>query len=164
MARLVDTVSGVYLWSDTLTGGSDLFAIREGVSNAIVASLRIKLFGAPAIARSAWDLKAYDLYLRGRFQWNKRTTDGLTRSIQLFTEAIGVDPSFAPGHAGLADAYTLCADYGFSAPSEVMPKAKESALRALEIDPLLAEAHARWLIVRCTVAMELAAGIIAAPD
>lgn len=151
LARLVDTSSGHYLWSETYDRRTaDLFAIQEEISRAIVGSLRIQLLGPAAarVGRTAWNLEAYDLYLRGRFHWNRRVREGLQSAIQYFTQAISVDPNFAPGHAGLADTYSLLADHGLSLPGEVMPKAKAAALRALELDPDLAEAHTSLGIIQ----------------
>src|SRR5262249_59265830 len=85
----------------------DLFAIQEEISRAIVKTLQIKLMdrpGAPVIRRGAYNLEAYNLYLKGRFQWNKRTVDGLNRGLHYFEQAIAVDPGFALGYAGLAGA------------------------------------------------------------
>ena len=144
VAKLIDTSSGYYLWSETYDRRiEDLFAIQEEISTSIVRSLQLRLAGRPLqpVSRTLRSPQAYDLYLRGRFYWGKRTAEGLERGIQLFNRAIEVDPQFAPAHAGLADALSLCADFGLSMPAEVMPKAKAAALRALELDPSLAEAH-----------------------
>lgn len=151
LAQLVDTASGHYLWSETYDRRTeDLFAIQEEISRAIVSSLRIQLLGPAAarVGRTTWNLEAYDLYLRGRFHWNRRVREGLQLAIQYFTQAISVDPHFAPGHAGLADAYSLLADHGLSLPGEVMPKARAAALRALELAPDLAEAHTSLGIIQ----------------
>ena len=141
--RLVNTTTGFYLWSEIYDRRlQDLFAIQDEIARAIVSSLKIKLFGTVAPPpRNAWSLSAYDLYLRGRFQWNKRTREGFDRAIQYFNDAIAADPNFAPGYAGLADAYTLRADYGCATPANAMPRGKAAALRALELEPQLAEAY-----------------------
>ena len=94
------------------------------------------------------NLLTYNLYLKGRFQWNKRTAEGLKRSVQHFEQAIGLDPRFALGYAGLADAYTLLADYGLVNSGDIMPAAKSAARKALEIDPTLAEAHTSLGLIR----------------
>ncbi len=86
--------------------------------------------------------EAYRLYLQGRFFWNKRTADGLRRGIEYFRQAIEADPSYALAYVGLADAYDVLGFYTVLAPREAFPKAKAAALRALEIDPELAEARA----------------------
>ena len=111
MAQLIDTENGRYLWSETYDRQmQDLFAIQEEISRAIVTTLKIKLMdrpGAPAIRQGAYNLEAYTLYLKGRFQWNKRTAEGLKRGVQFFEQAIAVDPAFAPaprlgGRGGVA--------------------------------------------------------------
>jgi serine/threonine-protein kinase len=142
MVQLVDTSNGRYLWSETYDRQiEDLFAIQEEISRAIVRTLQLKLI-APSIQHGAYNLEAYNLYLKGRFQWNKRTAEGLKRSVQLFEQAIAVDQGFALGYAGLSDAYSLLADYGLVKPADIIPAADSAARRALEIDPTLAEAHA----------------------
>jgi TolB-like protein len=152
MTQLIDTSNGRYLWSETYDRRMpDLFAIQEEISCAIVKTLRIKLLdrpGAPLIRRGAYNLEAYNLYLKGRFHWNKRTVDGLKRGVHYFEQAIAVDPAFALGHAGLADSYSLMADYGLVSPGEMMPAAESAARKALELDPTLAEAHSSLALIR----------------
>ena len=151
MAQLIDTTNGHYLWSETYDRRMpDLFAIQEEISRAIVTTLHIRLLdrpGAPVIRRGAYNLEAYNLYLRGRFQWNKRTGDGLKRGVHYFEQAIALDPAFAPGFAGLADSYSLLADYGLMSPPDAMPAAESAARKALELDPTLAEAHASLALI-----------------
>jgi TolB-like protein/Flp pilus assembly protein TadD len=156
MARLVDTSNGHYLWSETYDRQiEDLFAIQEEISRAIVKTLQPKLI-APAIQHGAYNLEAYNLYLKGRFQWNKRTAEGLKRGVQLFEQAIAVDRDFALGYAGLSDAYSLLADYGLVKPADIIPAAESAARKALEIDPTLAEAHASLGLIRSLYAWEWA--------
>jgi serine/threonine-protein kinase len=126
----------------------DLFAIQEEISASIIRSLKLRLAAPeiPAVAgpHAARNIEIYDLYLRGRFQWNKRTPEGLDKAIQLFEQVIALDREYAPGYSGLADALILRVDFGMGRlpPCEVMPRAKAAVLRALELDPSLAEAHA----------------------
>ena len=156
MVQLVDTSNGRYLWSETYDRQiEDLFAIQEEISRAIVKTLQLKLI-APSIRQGAYNLEAYNLYLKGRFQWNKRTAEGLKRGVQLFEQAIAVDPDFALGYAGLSDAYSLLADYGLVKPADIMPAAESAARKALEIDPTLAEAHASLGLIRSLYAWEWA--------
>lgn len=86
--------------------------------------------------------EAYQLYLKGRYFWNKRTEDGFNRGIALFKQAVEKDPNYALAYAGLADSYIGLTFYSFAAPNETMPKAKQAAMNALAIDNTLAEAHA----------------------
>jgi serine/threonine-protein kinase len=152
MAQLVDTADGRYLWSETYDRQmQDLFAIQEEISSAIVRTLRIKLMdrpGAPAVRHGAYNLEAYNLYLKGRFQWNKRTAEGLKKGLEYAEQAIAVDPSFAPGYVGVADSLILLTEYGLMSPESSVPPARSAARRALEIDPGLAEAHASLALIR----------------
>jgi tetratricopeptide (TPR) repeat protein len=92
--------------------------------------------------------EAYQLYLRGRFQLNKRTPDEMKNAVKYFEQAISKDPVFALAYAGLADAYDILGDYSYLPPNEALPKAKSAALKALEIDDTLAEAHTALAHVR----------------
>jgi serine/threonine protein kinase/tetratricopeptide (TPR) repeat protein len=85
--------------------------------------------------------EAYQLYLKGRYFWNKRTEEGMKKGVEYFNQSIEKDSAYTLAYAGLADSYVQLANYGFAAPKEAMPKAKESALKALDIDEKLAEAH-----------------------
>jgi TolB-like protein/tetratricopeptide (TPR) repeat protein len=153
-ARLIEVASGYILWSETYDRRvEDVFAIQEEIAKAIVDTLTRALAGArPAgiglRGRPATNVEAYNLYLKGRFFWNKRTAEGLTRSVECFEAALAIDPQFALAHAGLADACCLLTDYGIMAPADVMPRARTAAIRALELDPRSAEAHASFAYVR----------------
>jgi Tfp pilus assembly protein PilF len=94
------------------------------------------------VKRHTDDLEAYNLYLRGRYFWNKRTEADVRKAIECFSQAIDRDPGYALAQAGLADAYVTLPDYGHMPPAEALMTAKEAALKALEIDEMLAEAHA----------------------
>ncbi|MGH9956312.1 MAG: tetratricopeptide repeat protein, partial [Pyrinomonadaceae bacterium] len=93
-------------------------------------------------------LDAYGLYLKGRNAWNKRTESGLLQGIDYFQQAIETDPTFAPAYAGLADCYNMLVVYGVRQPKEGFPKAKEAAIKALEIDESLAEAHTSLAFIK----------------
>ena len=86
--------------------------------------------------------EAYQDYLKGRYWWNKRTEEGFNKGIEYFQQAIAKDPTYALAYAGLADCYSSLGVSGFVPPKEAYPKAKEAALKALELDDTLAEAHA----------------------
>lgn len=149
-AHLADAVSGQFLWSETYDRKpEDVFRIQEEIAQAIAASLQVQLLGCAPAATAADPkrIKAHDLYLRGRFQWNKRLPDSLERAISYFSEAIASDPNFAPAYAGLADGYSLRADLGFAHPREVMPQARAAAERAIELDPQLADGYASLGII-----------------
>lgn len=144
-AQLIQAADGYYLWSEAYDREiQDLFAIQDEISRAIVTTLRIQLGGGcnpPVLSRRRENLEAYNLYLKGRFHFNKRTEEGLNRSVEIFEQAIALDAGYAPPYAGCADSYALLAHYGILHPRDVMGKARTNALKALEIDPTLAEAY-----------------------
>jgi TolB-like protein/Flp pilus assembly protein TadD len=144
VAQMIDTASGVYLWSETYERPVDDAAdIQQEISDAIIATLSLRLGNARSNRRAAvaYNPEAYQLYLRGRGQWNQRTESGLRESLKSFQQAVARDERFAAAYAGIADAYALLAEYGLQQPGEVVGHAKAAAKRALEIDPSLGEAH-----------------------
>jgi tetratricopeptide (TPR) repeat protein len=123
----------------------DVFAIQGEITSAIVDKLKPKLLGeqkARLAKRQAVDIEAYNLYLKGLFFWNKRTEADLKRAIEHFEQAIDRDPDYAQAYAGLALSYSFLPIYSPLAPREVIPKARKMALKALELDEKLPEAHA----------------------
>jgi serine/threonine-protein kinase len=144
VAQMIDTASGVYLWSETYERRMDDAAdIQQEISEAIIATLRIHLGGAKSNRRTsvAYNPEAYQLYLRGRGQWNQRTESGIREALESFQQAVALDVQFAAAYAGIADAYALLGEYGLQQPAEILVQAKAAARRALEIDPSLGEAH-----------------------
>lgn len=150
-AQLIDAGTGVYLWSETYDREmQNVFAIQEEMARAIVDALNLKL-GPPRAARSARpkpNMACYNLCLQGRYHANKRTPEGIRRSVATFEQAVLADETCADAYAGLADAYSLLADYGLTGPLEAMPKARFAAERALELNPDSAEANASLAFVR----------------
>jgi len=142
--ELVDSLDGSQLWGETYNRRlADLVELQEEMSREIAERLRIRLTGdekKKLRKKSTENSAAYQLYLKGRFQWNKRTEDGLKRGIALFNEAIENDPSFASAYAGLADSYVTLATNIPLPPRETMPKAKAAAEHAISIEDGLAEA------------------------
>jgi serine/threonine-protein kinase len=156
LAQLVDTRTGYYLWSETYDRHMDeMFAIQEEIARSIVHALKITLGVQP---RRSHNISAYNEYLRGRYHWNKRSADGLRKSIEHFNAALEIDPEFALGYSGLSDAYVLLADYGVESPSESMAKARAAAMRALSIDPTLGEAETSLAFIRSVYDWEWDAG------
>ncbi|MEO8052650.1 MAG: tetratricopeptide repeat protein [Acidobacteriota bacterium] len=150
-AQLIDSASGDYLWSETYDRRlENVFEIQGEMARAIVQALRLKLTGLPQAepTRRAPNVACYSLCLQGRFHANKRTVDGLNKSVDRFEEAILADESCVEAYAGLADAYSLLADYGLMSPAEAFPKARAAAERALELDPQSAEANVSLAFVR----------------
>jgi serine/threonine-protein kinase len=143
--RLIHAADGHILWTETYDREmQDLFAIQEEIARAIVTALRIQLVGDQnrLLAHApAQNLEAYNLYLKGRQQYNLRTEEGLNRSIEFYRQAIDLDPNCARAFAGIAHSAGLLATYGLVHPRDVMEKCRSCAQRALQIDPTLAEAH-----------------------
>jgi serine/threonine-protein kinase len=135
-ARLTNVGDGYQLWSSQFDREmKDVFAVQDEIAEAILAALRVTLIkkaDAPIVPRPTGTPEAYKLYLKGRHEWNKRTEEGLARSIEFYQQAIKEDPGYARAHAGLADSYVLLGIYGIRPPNDVMPKAKEEATLALE--------------------------------
>ena len=94
--------------------------------------------------------EAYQLYLQGRFWWNKKTVDGFNKGIEYFQQAIEKDPSYGPAYSGLADCYSTLAGQPGAPPKDNFPKAKDAALKALEIDDTLGEAHSSLAMIKAT--------------
>ena len=144
-AQLVDTETGVYLWSETFDRPmQDVFAIQEEIARAIVRTLSVHLAAGwddAAVGRNRTTLSSYDLYLRGRYFWHQRTPESLHNAIRHFEAAVAADERSALAYAGLADGYSLLVDYGLMLPDEGVPRAKAAASRAVELDPSLAEPY-----------------------
>ncbi len=142
---LVDATTGAELWGAGYERKiSDVIAVKQAIAREVTEKLKLKLSGEEQrrlVKRDSTNPEAYQFYLRGRYFWNKRTADGIKRAFEQFQQAIERDPNFALGYVGLADSYTALTFYNFAAPHEAMPKAKESALKALALDNTLAEAH-----------------------
>jgi serine/threonine protein kinase/tetratricopeptide (TPR) repeat protein len=130
---------------------ADIFVLQEEIAREISEKLRLQLTGEEKkrlTKRATGNKEAYQLYLKGRYWWNKRTEEGLNKGIEYYQQAIGKDPTYALAYAGLSDSYTSVAIFGFVPPNEAFPRAKEAALKALEIDDTLAEAHASLAFVK----------------
>ena len=145
-AQLISVADGCHLWSESFDRDlEDVFAIQDEISLAIVEKLKPELLGdesAGLVGRATANPEAYNLYLRGRWFWNKRTPGDLMKGIEYFERAIETAPDYALAYAGMADCYTALAEYSVSPPEGIAAAAKSAALRAQEIDGELAEAHA----------------------
>jgi serine/threonine protein kinase/tetratricopeptide (TPR) repeat protein len=145
-AELVDAGDGSQLWGERYDRGlADVAQLQEEMSREIADTLRLKLTGAERKRlrrKTTSNSEAYQLYLRGRHQWNKRNEESLNKGIGFFRAAIDADPSFAGAYAGLADSFITLATNVPLAPREAMPKAKAAAQKAIELDDTLAEAWA----------------------
>jgi TolB-like protein/Tfp pilus assembly protein PilF len=143
--QLINALSDAHLWADIYDRKlTDIFAVESDIATTIAETLQAKLTGSEKIAiakRPTANPEAYELYLKGRFFWNKRTGADLRTAIEYFNQALGKDPSYALAYAGLADSYGLLHVHGAASPADSFPQAKEAAKKALELDDTLAEAH-----------------------
>ena len=153
-AQLIETGSQTPLWTKEYNRElTNLLGLQEEISHEISDEIQVTL-GKPAASPPARKAaltpqayQSYDLYLRGLFFWNKRTLPGFEQAIQYFQQAIAEDPNYAPAYAGLANSYTLLTSYSMAPASLYMPKARAAALRAVELDDSLAEAHTALALI-----------------
>ncbi|MCI0604650.1 protein kinase [bacterium] len=148
--ELVDVLSGASLWGKEYTSDLEhLHSLEQEIAREIMDKLRLKVVKRKRKTQKPTEnTEAYQLYLKGRYFWNKRTLDGFRKSIDSFDDAIHLDPKFALAYAGLADAYSFMGGYGYFPSREAYTKAKEEAVKALELDPSLAEAHTSLATVK----------------
>jgi serine/threonine-protein kinase len=152
--QLIGTADNCYLWSEIYDRElKDVFSIQEEISQAVVAKLKVQIADGQSthlIRRYTENFEAYNLYLKGRYQWNRRSERSLRKGIEYFEQAIALDPRYAPAHSGLADSYSLLGNYGVLPARKVKAKALSAAENAVAIDPTLAEAHTALGHVRAT--------------
>jgi TolB-like protein/Flp pilus assembly protein TadD len=143
--QLINAQNDSHLWADKYDRKlADIFAVESDIAAKIADTLQAKLTGLERAAiakRPTTNTEAYELYLKGRFFWNKRTGADLRTAIEYFNQALGTDPGYALAYAGLADSYSLLQPYGGASPTDSFPQAKAAAKKALELDDTLAEAH-----------------------
>jgi len=153
-AELIDARDNSHIWGQQYSRKpSDIFALQNDLAKEITAMLRMRLTGEEErrMARSdTANPDAYQDYLRGRYWLTKRTEEGFNKSIEYFQRAIEKDPAYALAYTGLADSYSLFANWSFAPPNEAYPRAKQAALKALEIDDTLAEAHTSLGFIKST--------------
>ncbi len=152
-AQLIHAATDEHLWAESYERDlHDVLALQAELARAIAHEIKAKLTRQEKgrlMTRRTVNPAAHEAYMKGRYFWNQRGP-GLKKSIKFFERALAEDGNYAPAYAGLADAYALLGFYGYFAPREVMPKAKEAARKASELDPNLAEAHASLGFV-CTI-------------
>jgi adenylate cyclase len=144
-AQLINAADGFHLWSDTYEReGTDIFAIQSDLALRIARALEAELTPAEReriARRRTGNPEAHALYLKGRYFWNQRSEAGFVRAIEYFERAIEADPQYAAAYAGLATAYALQGLSGNLTPREARGRVREAAMKAIEIDDRLAEAH-----------------------
>jgi TolB-like protein/DNA-binding winged helix-turn-helix (wHTH) protein len=146
-AQLIEARDDRHLWSETYDGDlRDMLTLQNRVARAIAEQIRVNLNPQEQATLKhvkVVDPQAYEAYLKGRYFWNKRTGEDLERAVEYFSRAIERDPNYAQAYSGLADTYALLGDweYGVLAPTEAFPRAKAAAVKALQLDNTLGEAH-----------------------
>src|SRR6267143_1701119 len=144
-AELVDIQSQSQLWGEQYNRKiADLLSLQDEISRDIAAKLQLQLSGEEEkklTRRPTENPEAYQLYLKGRFYWGKRSAGDIQKGIEFFQQAIDKDPTYALAYAGLADCYAVLPQYSGLPSKEIIPRAREAALKALKIDSALADAH-----------------------
>ena len=143
--QLLSVGDGKPVWADQFDEKSaDIFSVQDSISQRVVRALVPQVTGEQQqrlAKRYTQNVEAYNLYLKGRFFWNKFDEDGLRRSIDYFNQAIAIDPDYALAYTGLANAYNVQGAFGFVAPVQTWPKAKAAAEKAIALDDTLANSH-----------------------
>jgi DNA-binding winged helix-turn-helix (wHTH) protein/TolB-like protein/Tfp pilus assembly protein PilF len=144
--QLIRVHDGATLWADSFDEKfTNIFALEDEISDRVAQSLQIHLSRSDVkrvVRKSTENAAAYDAYLKGRYFWNKRTSDAVQHGLEYFRQAIRLDPNFAESYEGMADSYATMGLYGFMPPDQAFPAARKAALKALEMDNSLADAHA----------------------
>ena len=144
--QLINALTDAHLWADTYDRKlTDIFAVESEIAKTIAETLQARLTGSEKTAISkkpTENPEAHELYLKGRFFWNKRTADDLRRSIDYFNQAIEKDPNYAQAYAGLAQSWKLLPAFNGGAPKDCFPQAEAAAKKALALDDTSSSAHA----------------------
>jgi serine/threonine protein kinase/Flp pilus assembly protein TadD len=160
-AELVDTRDNSHIWGEQYNRKlSGLLALQKEISRGISDKLRLRLSGEQKerlTKRYTESTEAFQLYLKGRYHLNKWTPEGWQKSIEYFHQAIEKDPSYAPAYVGVANAYAALGFFDVMLPREARPKAEEAAVKALEIDDTLSEAHTALGVVKYSYDWDFAA-------
>jgi len=150
--QLVSVKDRTPLWAEKFDEQfTDIFAVQDRISEQVARALTLTLSSTEKellTKHFTENSDAYQLYLKGRYFWNKRTVEGLNKGISYFNEAVEKDPSYALAYVGLADSYSLLSDYGGLPPKEAYPQAEKAAMQALALDERLAEAHAALGLIK----------------
>src|SRR5713226_3354387 len=144
-AQLIRVSDETHLWAETFDRHpSDILTLQDEIARRVAQSLEHRLISSP---KADWvhprtaSMDAYQDYLKGRFYWNKRTEEGFRNAISYFEQAIAKDPNYAQAYAGIADSYVLLGYYSSLPPQDAYPRAKAAARKALELNPMLGDAH-----------------------
>ena len=158
-AQLIEVDGDKHVWSQSYDRDlTDVFAIQADIAERVAGSLKVQLLSREKQSirkETTSSPDAYTLYLKGRFYWGERTEENTKKALKYFEEAAKVDPGFAMAYSGMADAYSILSDYGWMDPDSALPLAKKYASTALELDDLLAEAHASMGLVLSNLGWDL---------
>ena len=161
--QLLNAVTDSHLWADTFDRKlTDVFGVESEIAKTIADTLRAKLTGREVVtlaARPTENNAAHDLYLKGRFFWNKRTSADMKTALGYFEQAANVDPNYAIAYAGMADCYLLLPLYGGGVPTEMYPKATAMAQKAIALDPNLGEPHASLGLIHALFDFDFATSV-----
>jgi TolB-like protein/Tfp pilus assembly protein PilF len=151
--QLINALTDAHLWAEIYDRKlTDLFSVESDIAKTIADTLQAKLTGSESTAMSnkpTANPEAYELYLKGRFFWNKRTGQDLKTACDYFQQAIAIDPNYATAYAGLAESYILIPLFDAGSPQDYFPKAKAAAERAIELQETSAEAHTALALLFC---------------
>ena len=161
--QLINALNDAHLWGDIYDRKlTDVFAVESDIAKTIADTLQAELTGVEKqliAARPTSDTAAYELYLKGRLLWGKRSGDNIPKAIGFYEQAITRDPNYALAYAGLAEAYVLLPFYTATAPQDAYPKAKSAALKALQLDDKLAEAHSALALILFVGDLDMAGSV-----
>jgi TolB-like protein/Tfp pilus assembly protein PilF/class 3 adenylate cyclase len=161
--QLINALNDAHLWADIYDRKlTDIFAVESEIAKAIADTLQAKLTGSEKqliAAQPTSDTNAYELYLKGRLLWGKRGGENIRQAIAFYEQAIARDPNYALAYSGLAEAYDVLPFYSGTAPREAYPKAKTAALKALQLNDKLAEAHSALAYLLCVDDLDMSGSI-----
>jgi len=147
-AQLINSSTEGHLWSSRYDRDVvDIFAVQTDIAEQVAGALRVQLLPSERMAierRRTQSMDAYTLYLKGRQLWNKRSKEEVEEALSCFNRALEIDPGFALAHVGIADCYGVMGSWGYAPSAEMLPRMKQSILKALELDSNLAEAHTAY--------------------
>lgn len=151
-ASLIKVATGEQLWTEKFDESeTNIFALQDALSNKIAKTLFFELSNTEKrelVRRQTDSVEAYDKYLRGRFYQNQNSVQGLDKAIEFYEQAIALDNQFADAHAAYADALLILYNFGIRPPDEIVPKAKQSLNRALQLDPNLSDAYSALALIQ----------------
>jgi TolB-like protein/Flp pilus assembly protein TadD len=150
--QLVETSNGYHLWSERFDRVmDDIFDIQDEITAAVVIALKVKLLGGSEVRRvrrPTQNAEAYELYLKGRYNWNKMEGAALERAVHYYQQALELDADYALAYAGLSDAYVLLVNHAGAPLKETIPMAASAAAKAIELDPELADGYTSLGLVK----------------